>query len=103
MPTLDGVMMWQGDQVRNDTGEVSRLYIVKDAETGMMVGFSERANMRDLRRVPRGSRVWIAFTGRRKTGQFLDGKEQTIMDFEIVAEKLLPVDPTATRGTGAPF
>lgn len=97
---IDGVMAFHGSINRD--GRQQRIYILRDStRKGFHVGVGERAGLVGLRRVPVGSRVWICFLSRRKTGQLIEGEEQTIMDFDVRPEHTVDHDIAAVASSGS--
>ena len=70
------------------------MYAIREADTGLIIGVSERAGLRDLRNVKVGSKVFIR-PGRIK--ELENGRK--FQTFEIFAEGLEPLGE-GTRGRG---
>jgi hypothetical protein len=95
---LDGTLIWRGRQEHYQTGDVYNAYAIRVAETGDIVGVSERAGLRDLRGVKVGSRVFIRPTGVKE----LDNGHK-LQQFEVFAEGLEALsEPTRGPGRGGP-
>lgn len=94
-------MAWQGDQDDPNTGEVRRIFIVRDASAGFHWGVSERHALKGLRQVPNAARVWLEYKGERETGKLINGEKQTVMEFDVIADKTRPAP--AASSSGAPF
>lgn len=79
--TLDGHLIWRGQQEHPLSGEVYNAYAVRLGDTGKVMGVSERAGLRGLRSVRVGSRVYIKPT----TVKELEGGRK-MQQFEIFAD-----------------
>ena len=100
--TLDGLLIWRGQQEAAQTGDQYNAYAVRLAGVGTVIGLSERAGLRGLRSVRVGSRVFIRPT----TVKELDGGRK-MQQFEIFADQMEPLtDPArgggSSRGGGGP-
>jgi hypothetical protein len=97
---INGTMIWRGRNEDRRTGDTYPAYAIREADTGLVIGVSERAGLRDLRNVKVGSRVFIR-PGRVKE---LDNGHR-FQTYEIFAEDLeSPSEPTRGRSgpQGAP-
>ncbi len=101
---INGVMVWHEAILDQRSGAPRRIFVVRDSERqGFHWGVGERSGLVKLRNVPVGSRVFVRCIGRRKTGNVIDGEDQTILDFDVRAETVLPQAipvsvPVAGRG-----
>jgi hypothetical protein len=99
--TVDGVLIWRGQQESPTSGDVYNAYAVRVADTGKVLGMSERAGLRGLRSVRVGSRVFI-----RPTAVKTLDNGRKMQQFEIFADQLEPLSEpvrgTGNRGGGSP-
>jgi len=91
---INGTLIWRGRQEDRQTGDTYNVYAIREADTGLVIGVSERAGLRDLRNVKVGSKVFIR-TGRVKE---LDNGRK-VQTYEIFAEDLESLGDS-TRGRG---
>ena len=49
---INGTLIWRGRQEHHQSGDVYNVYAIREADTGLIIGVSERAGLRDLRRQP---------------------------------------------------
>jgi hypothetical protein len=100
---LDGVLVWRGQMEHPQTSELYNAYAVRQAESEIVIGVSERAGLRDLRSVRIGSRVFI-----RPLGMKALASGRTMQQFEVRAERLEPLEPQSRQdrkhsgGSGTP-
>ena len=96
--SIDGTLIWRGRQEHHQSGDIYNAYAIREAETGLIIGVSERAGLRDLRTVKVGSRVFINPAG---VKQLDNGR--TLQQFEIFAEQQEPPsEPTKGAGRSEP-
>jgi hypothetical protein len=91
---IDGTLIWRGRQEHHQSGDVYNVYAIREADTGLIIGVSERAGLRDLRTVKVGSRVFI---NPASVKQLDNGR--TLQQFEIFAEAQEPLSEP-TKGGG---
>jgi hypothetical protein len=92
---INGALIWRGRMEHYQTGDTYNAYAIREADTGLVIGVSERAGLRDLRNVKMGSRVFI----RPSRVKELDNGRK-FQAFEIFAEDVEPLSEP-TRGRGA--
>lgn len=100
---LDGFLVWQGQEEHRMSGDTYHAFAIREAESGRMIGLTERAALRFLRQVRPGSRVYIRPIGKKDLG---DGRsmwefEANAQDVDHGAGDKLPRKPAANGKTGA--
>ncbi|MGB7769670.1 MAG: hypothetical protein WBN22_12570 [Verrucomicrobiia bacterium] len=65
---LDGFLLWQGDVTDQRNRDTYRVFVIEEANSGVVVGVPERAALRPLREAAIGSRVYIEPQGKRELG-----------------------------------
>ena len=97
---LNGALIWRGQEEHRLSGDVYNVYAIKQAETNIIIGVSERFGLRGLRRVMLNSKVFIEPTGEK---ELENGRK--MQQFQIHAEHLEPLgDPprSKSKGYGSP-
>ena len=94
--SLDGTLIWKGRLEQYQSGDTYNAYAIRQADTGFIIGVSERAGLRDLRTVKVGSRVFINPVG---VKQLDNGR--ALQQFEIFAEAQEALSEP-TKGPGKP-
>lgn len=94
---INGTLIWRGRQEHYQTGDIFNVYVIREADTGLNIGLSEKVGLRDLRMVKTGSRVFIR-PGRVKE---LD-KGRKVQTYEVFAEEVesLADMPRSARSGG---
>jgi hypothetical protein len=91
---LDGVLTWRGQHDHALSGDVYNVYALRLADTGKVIGVSEKAGLRGLRAARVGSKVFIRPTG----VKVLDGGRK-MYQFEVFADQLEPLSEPV-KGSG---
>jgi hypothetical protein len=90
---LDGVLVWRGQEEHRLSGDIYNAYAIRQADTNTIIGISERAGLRDLRRVKLNSKVFIEPMGEK---ELENGRK--MQQFAIHAEHLEPLgEPTRAK------
>ena len=90
---LDGVLVWRGQEEHRLSGDIYNVYAIRQAETNTIIGVSERAGLRDLRRVKLNSKVFIEPMGEKE----LENGHK-MQQFAINAEQVEPLgEPTRAK------
>ena len=92
--SLEGALIWRGQQEHAVSGDVQNVYAVRLTATGKVIGVSERAGLRGLRLVRVGSKVFIRPT----TVKVLDGGRK-MQQFEVFADQLEPLSEPVRGST----
>jgi hypothetical protein len=90
---LDGFLIWQGQEEHRMSGEAYHAFAIREAQTGKVVGVTERAALRFLRQVRSSSRVYIRPLGKKDLG---DGR--SMWEFEAYAEAVDHAAPGRLAG-----
>lgn len=94
---VDGVLVWQGQEENRTSGDTYHLFVIRDGQTGKMIGVAERASLRNLRQARPGSPVYVKAVGKKDIG---DGR--SMWEFEAYARDVDHTSPQASRTADKP-